>query len=254
VGVQLGVDELLAGTVARRGNTWVFNLNRIDIRTGELAGRVFREVEGDVGAVADAVQSAIPEIYERVSRPGRILVSANVDGAEVVIDDVLIGVYRGDDVTLSNVTPGRHQLVVSAAGYFDWTRVVNVAEGATMQIEADLEAPTPRRDGGGISPLLWIGLGTGVVAGGLATYFGVSSQASREPGLSQAESVAFVEARQTEAIVASICIGVAIAGAAVAILGLFLSDFDGEESSPVEAGAAPLPGGGGLLSVRGRIP
>jgi hypothetical protein len=66
--------------------------------------------------------------------------------------------------------------------------------------------------------------------------------------------VAFVEARQTEAIVASICIGVAIAGAAVAILGLFLSDFDGEESSPVEAGAAPLPGGGGLLSVRGRIP
>jgi hypothetical protein len=254
VGVQLGVDELIAGTVARRGDRWVFNLNRIVIRTGELAGRIFREVEGDVGAVADAVQDAIPELYERVSQPGTLQVSANVEGAEVVVDGVLIGVYRGEPVQLTDVAPGRHELGVSAAGYFDWTRVVNVAEGATMQIEAALESPTAQpRDEGGISPLLWIGLGVGVVAGGLATYFGIASQAERDPGLNRSEAVDFVNARQTEATVANISIGVAIAGAGVAIIGFFLSDFGGGDEAPVSAGIAPLPDGA-ALSVRGRLP
>ncbi|NIS36436.1 MAG: PEGA domain-containing protein, partial [Actinobacteria bacterium] len=87
-------------------------------------------------------QDAIPQLYARVSDPGALLVSADVDGAEVVVDGVLIGVFRGEPVELADVAPGRHELVVSAAGYFDWTRVVNVAEGATMQIEASLESPT----------------------------------------------------------------------------------------------------------------
>jgi hypothetical protein len=254
VGVQLGVDELIAGTVARRGDRWVFNLNRIEIRTGELAGRIFREVSGDVGAVADAVQDAIPELYERVSEPGVLLVSATVEGAEVVVDDVLIGVYRGEPVQLEEVAPGRHELVVSAAGYFDWTRVVNVAEGATMQIEAALESPTVQpHEEGGISALLWIGLGVGVVAGGLATYFGIASQAELESGLTMQEAEDFYNARQAEATVANISIGVAIAGAGVAVLGFFLSDFGSDDESSVEAGIAPLPNGA-AVSVRGRLP
>jgi len=255
VGVQLGVDEMVAGTIARRGDRWVFNLNRIDIRSGELAGRIFREVSGDVGAVADSVQDAIPELYERVSDPGILLVSASVDGSEVVVDGVLIGVYRGEAVRLTEVSPGRHELVVSAAGYYDWTRVVNVAEGATMQIEASLEEPSaPSEGGGGISPLFWVGLGTGVVAGGLATYFGVSSQQEPESGLNRAETVDHVNARQTEAVVASVCIGVGVAAAAVMVIGIFTSDWGGADEPPVEAGVAPLPEGGGVVAVRGRLP
>ena len=43
IGVELGVDELIAGTLGRREQVWIFNLNRIDIRSGVLAGRAFKK-------------------------------------------------------------------------------------------------------------------------------------------------------------------------------------------------------------------
>ncbi|MBW2460826.1 MAG: PEGA domain-containing protein [Deltaproteobacteria bacterium] len=252
VGVHLGVDEIIAGTVARRGNRWVFNINRIDMRSGDLAGRVFREVPGDVGALADAVQAAIPELYTQVADAAQLLVSTNVDGAEVVVDGVLVGVYRGEAVELAEVAPGRHELVVTAAGYFDWTRVVNVAEGAIMQIEATLEVPDDPGQGRGISPLVWIGFGTAAVAGGMAIYFGVSSQQAHESGITRAEAEQFVDTKSTEATIANVSMVVAAAGLGLAIIGLLLSDFGGDEEA-MTAFAVPVDGGA-LLSVRGSLP
>lgn len=252
VGVQLGVDEIIAGTVARRQDRWVFNINRIDMRSGDVAGRVFREVPGDLGALADAVQSAIPELYAQVPDVAEILVSANVDGAEVVVDGELIGVYRGEAVHLTEVAPGRHELVVTAAGYFDWTRVVNVAEGATMQIEAALEVPAPAVERGGISPLVWVGFGTAAVATGAAIYLGISSQQAYEGGGTQQEAQEFFDARSAEATAANVSMVVAAAGLGLAIVGLLLSDFGGDDDQ-VTAFAAPIEGGA-LLSLRGRMP
>ncbi len=252
VGVHLGVDEIIAGTIARRGDRWIFNINRIDMRSGDLAGRVFQEVPGDVGALADAVQAAIPELYTQVTDPAQLLVSTNVDGAEVVVDGVLIGVYRGEAVQLVDVAPGRHELVVTAAGYFDWTRVVNVAEGATMQIEATLEVPDDPGESGGISPLVWIGFGTAAVAGGMAIYFGVSSQQTLEGEATRAEALQYIDTRSTEATIANVSMVVAGAGLGLAIIGLLLSDFGGDEGG-VTAAAMPIEGGA-LLSLRGSLP
>jgi hypothetical protein len=258
IGVELDVDELVAGTVGRRDTQWIFNVNRIDIRTGELAGRVFREVDGDVGALADAMQAAVPELYERARQPGALIVSANVEGAEVVVDGALVGIYRGSPVELRGVTPGRHEVTVSASGYFDWSRVVNVADGATMQIDAALEAP--RRDGeddgsGGsrISPLLWVGLGAAAAAGGLAIAFGIASQAERPAPdtVTRAEAAEFVDARRLEANIANVAMGIAGAGLVAALVGLLVSDFGGDDET-VSASVAPLPGGAAAI-VGGRL-
>ena len=104
VGVQLDVVEVVAGTLAHRDERWVFNLNRVDVRTGEIVGRVFREVEGDLGAVADALNAAIPELYAPAPEPeppvppaplepapGALVLSTPVDGAEVAIEGALVG-------------------------------------------------------------------------------------------------------------------------------------------------------------------
>ncbi len=254
IGVELGVDELVAGTVGRRNTRWIFNVNRIDIRTGELAGRVFREVEGDVGALADSMQQAVPELYERPRQPGGLLVSANVDGAEVVVDGSLVGIYHGSAVELTNVAPGRHEITVSAAGYFDWSRVVNVADGATMQIEAALDAPRRRgeEEPSGLSPLFVVGVGVAAAAGGVAIGFGIASQATRPDGITRTEAVEFVDARSTEAAVADIAMGVAGAGLVTAVIGLLVSDFGGGDQDVPDVAFSPLPGGG-VIGVRGHL-
>ncbi|NIS36435.1 MAG: hypothetical protein GWO04_43755, partial [Actinobacteria bacterium] len=55
-----------------------------------------------------------------------------------------------------------------------------------------------------------------------------------------------------EATIANISMGVTAAGVAAAVIGLFLSDFSGDEA-PVTAGVAPLPDGASV-AVAGRLP
>lgn len=256
VGVELSVDEVIAGTVGRRGPVWIFNINRIDIRSGELVGRAFREMDGDLGAVAAAIQESVPELYRAVSRPATLLVSTNVDGAEVFIDGMLIGVYRGEPVELPDVAPGRHEVAVSARGHFEWERAVRVAEGATLQIEATLEEVRGPEVDADISPLLWVGLGVALGAGGAAVAFGTLSQREPGPALTRADAISFADDRRRDANIANASLAVTAAGVALAVTGLLLSDFSGEVEPGRERrarlGAAPL-AGGALLAVEGAL-
>jgi len=247
VGVELGVDELMAGTVARRGGRWVFNINRIDIHTGQLAGRAFREVDGDVGALADAIQDAVPSLYEQAERAATLLVSANVEPAEVSVDGMVVGTYRGEPLRVPDVTAGRHELLVSAAGRHSWRRSVNVSEGATVQLEAVLDIPVVS---GGVSPLVWVGAVVAGVGAGGAIGFGLSSRRDPAADESRADQIDFVDARRRDALIANIGMGVAAAGVAMALLGLLLSDFGGAEEDVAGLTIEPR-AGGTMLSVAG---
>ncbi|MGF1467835.1 MAG: hypothetical protein ACFCGT_17080 [Sandaracinaceae bacterium] len=87
VGVELGVREVIGGTVTRRNGRWVFNLNRIDVVEGALVGRAFREVEGDLGAVADALTTAAEDIYRRTAGPPLTLAAASTGQRDDVAPD-----------------------------------------------------------------------------------------------------------------------------------------------------------------------
>jgi hypothetical protein len=228
IGVELGVDELIAGTVGRRGTTWVFNLNRFDIRSGELAGRVFQEIEGDVGALADGFEATIPNLFARELNPATLVVSASVAGAEIHLNGVLVGVFRDEPVRIDNLRPGRHELRVSAGGYFDWERTVSLGEGTALQVDAALESPGVE-NGTHVSPLFIGGLVAAGVGAGLAIGFGIASQAEPGNDVTRAQAFDFYDARDTEALVANISLAVAGAGVVSAVIGLLLSDFSGDE-------------------------
>ncbi len=237
-GRALEVDQVVAGTIGRRGDTWIFNLNRIDIRSGRLVGRAFREVQGGLGSVAAAIQAAIPTLYEVTRRPATLLLGANVEGAELSVDGVLVGIYRGDPVRIGDLTAGRHEIAVNAPAHYEWKRVVNVVPGATLQIDASLDAVSRR---GGLSPFLWIGAGVLVAGGATATAFGISSQRTPAQGTTRADAVDFASARRTDALVANIAVGAAAAGLVTGLVGLLLSDFGGDTShgSDVAVGIGP---------------
>lgn len=244
VGVELGVDEVIAGTIARREQTWIFNLNRIDIRSGQLAGRAFREVEGDLGELADALSASIPSLYETPSEPTTLLIAASIDGAEIFVDGALVGVYRGEPVRLDDVAPGRHEVRVSAPGHLEWTRAANVQGGATLQLDAVLD-PIPVASEPYVSPLVYIGGGIAILGGGAATYFGLQSRQDPDPELNRAQAVEFVDARERDALFANIGLAAVATGVLTLGLGLVLSDFDGEPVG-VRAGVTPHDGGATL--------
>lgn len=249
IGVQLDVDELIAGTVGRRGESWIFNINRIDIQSGELVGRAFREVGGGLGAVAAAIQAAIPTLYEEAREAGALVLETNVDGAEISVDGVLVGIFRGEPVRLGDVSPGRHEITVNATGHYEWRRVVDVGPGATLQIDVPLEAVAS--GGGGLSPLFWIGTGVAIGAGVAALYFGFASQEEPPQGGTRMDAVEFVDDRETEAMVANVAMGAAAAGILTAVVGLLVSDFGGDGAT-ARASVSPI-AGGAIVGVGGSM-
>lgn len=246
VGVQLALTEMIAGTLARRGDAWMFNLNRVDVRSGQTLGRVFREVNGDLGVVADALSDAVPDLYPVIERPAT-LVLRTVPGAEVAVDGVVIGAAIEGTLRLPEVPPGQHHLRVSAPGRIRWARVVRFAPGAELHLEAHLRPLVRRTEA--VHPLVWIGGGIAAAAMGGAIALGVLSQErlelSREARwtgeVTRAEAVGFFDTREREAIAADILFSVAGAAAIVGAVALFFPTVTVEAED--ELGVIPVPGG-----------
>ena len=247
VGVQLRVDEVIAGTLRRSDETWAFNLNRIRIDSGEVAGRAFGEVQGDLGELAAALTNALPQLYQAPN--SRLRVRVNVIGARVEIDARDAVVYDGDAVELSDLTPGEHEVVVRADGYSHWRRVVNLEPDDDLMLEAGLVPVAPQVESAGLNPLIWVGAALALAGGGVATAFGLLSRQERDVNGTRAEAVAFIDARKRDALIANIGFGTLGAGAILALIGLLVSDFD---STEVQASAA-IGTDGAQLVLRGRL-
>ncbi|HHH28169.1 MAG TPA: PEGA domain-containing protein, partial [Polyangiaceae bacterium] len=152
VGVQLDVAEVIAGTLAHRDGRWVFNLNRVDVRAGEIVGRVFQELTAArdaLGDVADALDAAIAGLYtppepnvvedepapdsgaspagEPVDR-GTLIVTASATSATITL--LRGGVVQSYNTAVETSLPaGEVALTVSAPGYQTWRRTVRIEAG-----------------------------------------------------------------------------------------------------------------------------
>lgn len=218
VGVQLAVQEVVAGTLARQGERWVFNVNRVDVRRGEIVGRVFREVDGDLAEVADALSAAVPELYATPVRTATLVIACEASGAEASLDGVLLGTIDGE-LREEGIAAGQHELRVSAPGHRAWRREVRFTEGAEVHVDARL-VPSITES---ISPLAWIAGGVAVAAFVPALALGVSSQSQLEltsdqrssMEVTRAELLDYYRAREHEAIAADVLF--AIAGVAAIV-------------------------------------
>jgi hypothetical protein len=259
VGVELGVTEVIAGTLARRMGTsdelvWAFAIQRLDVRTGEMLGRVFREVNGDFGQLLHAIEESFPEIYVTLVRPGRLLLSANVVGAEIELDGASMGRYEGSPLRREIIEPGHHVVRVRASGYRELTRDIEIEAGATLVIEAALE-PSRRFVP---SALVYAGSAVMVASLALGIGLGVSSQQTPSGSLSMRETIeGFYPARETEALVANVFFGVAGLGAILGVVGIAIS---GEEQNADESSTTafspwltPMGGDGLMIGAGGRF-
>lgn len=63
IGAALGVPEIVSGSLARLGESWLLSIQRIDARHARVAGRCSRRIQGDMDSVLDAVPHALTELY-----------------------------------------------------------------------------------------------------------------------------------------------------------------------------------------------
>ena len=143
VGTELGVTSMVVGTLGRRGDDYVYNLNLIDIGSGRVENRVFEMVAGGkVDSLIAAVQSTADRLFEPKIEPGAVRVTSETRGAMVYLDDAFMG---STPVRRDGVEPGAHSLRVEKEGHVGWAKEIEVPAGATMEVKVPLAALAERR-------------------------------------------------------------------------------------------------------------
>ena len=108
-------------------------------------------------AVTSTPSAAVGTESPRPSAPaagGTLKIVTRPPGVQVELDGVAVGVTP---LTLTGVTPGRHTIRVSRAGYRSASREFDVIQGETLTFDLALSTPaspgTPRRRAPGAPPL-----------------------------------------------------------------------------------------------------
>jgi hypothetical protein len=240
VGTELSVDEIIAGTVGARDGGFTIRLIRQEIATGEVRGRFSRDVQGQAAALPPVLQAAAAEIYREPERPAELRVDANVEGAEVFVDDARVGTTP---LRLAEVAPGSHRVRVDSVGWRGQTRRVRLRSGGHAELDFTLvEAPEERLASSGSPPstlavvTTWTSAGLAVASAALGTVFALRSQSGFPDDATQREASSALDTREDEALVANI----AFAGAGtLAALALYMLVFQGDAVFGADAEGAP---------------
>ena len=173
IGGALGVELLVAGGVGKLGDTYLLSLKLIDVREAKVLAREERTVSGKVEELVSvsrqAARTLLRPILEQES--GTLEVSCSEEGAEVYIDDVMVGTTP---LPPRKVPGGYHALKINKKRFVVYGQDVKIEPQQTTRVAVTLlpseafiteyksKASTYRT-------LAWVFTGVAVAAAGSAT-------------------------------------------------------------------------------------
>lgn len=244
LGERLGLDQLVAVTLARTDRGFAFDLGRYDPRTGTLRVSTSRLVSGtDGGVLAEAMLSALARSEEPPAPElARLLVRVTPEAAAVSIDDRDAAVD-----TVIELTAGLHQLRVTSPGFVPVERSLDLVEGELREVDVVLSAQPRSREPPILPPDPFTPVaaavgGVGVAAGGLTLVFGLRSRREISVGSTRAEAIAHVQARRRDARVANAGLSVGAAALVATVVAGALAWRAGR-ARRARVSAGPLAGG-----------
>lgn len=249
--------------------TVLFNLGQTarELKDYAVALKAFEQYLDEGGAKVPAarhkeVAASIEELRRKV---GTLKITSNVEGAEVLLDDVSAGVTPLAAPIVVNV--GRHKLSATSTGYTPVTRAVDVAGTTETPVALDLEKIAPvvttvieapkEPQKLGTPTIVWVMLGitagSGVAAGvtgGLAVSArgGLKSALGTFPGDPKAITAAQGKTR-TLAITTDVLGGITIAGAVTAVVLYAIAPKTAAKTEKVTVRLDVSPAGLGLHGV-----
>jgi hypothetical protein len=171
VGVSLGVGRLVTGVVRREGGRFFLSLTLTDIAANRVQGQFFRQVDGAVGDLVQALVDGVERLLDPNRAPGRLRVRSDPEGARVTVDDAFLG---STPFLSGSLAPGPHAVRVELDRHFAWRSTVTVLPGRELPIDLGRNDLASRRIW---APYLAYGTATGAaLCGATGLAFGALAQ------------------------------------------------------------------------------
>ena len=182
IGKRLGVEVIVAGTVAAMGDSYILNIKAVDVAAGTQLRRLATEpLRGSPDELIDAIRVAAYRLLAPDQLHGSIVVLSDLIGAAVLVDGQRIGMTPLPG-PIARVALGEHVLRVEARGYepFEETVAVRFQKASRVTVRLATTASVtpvgpatvvrPRRQPWYSSP--WFYVGAGVVAAAAGVVIG----------------------------------------------------------------------------------
>ena len=215
----------------------LYNLGQVsnEMRDYVEAQRYFQRYLTEGAGEVDAARKQEVENYlvKIAGRIATIVLSSNLEGADLFIDDLLVGKSpMGEPV---RVSAGTRRLSASISGHSRVTQVVEAAGGDTLVVKleftpqsknddvAQQAAPGATAPAPGVHPAMWLGIASGVLAVGtgvmafLANSDSSNYQDALERKTSASELQSFHDGAKTKALVTDILLGATVVTTAVTV-------------------------------------
>lgn len=141
-GKSLGVTKLIFGVVtASAGDTYVVTLKLVDTNRGVVDSWVAEQVT-KMQATAAGLKGPVQKWFGTLTGQravGTIHIKGEMIGTSVSLDGTPQGVTGADDLVISNVSVGQHELLATKPGYDPVRRPVSVAAGDTIRVALKLQ-------------------------------------------------------------------------------------------------------------------
>jgi tetratricopeptide (TPR) repeat protein len=251
----------------------LYNLGQVcnELREYTEAQRYFESYLSDG---ADEIQPArkreVEALLAKLSgRIATLVLSSNVAGAELFVDDVSVG--KSPLTGPVRVSTGTRRVSAAISGRPRITRVVEAAGGDTLPVRLEFapnpadaahsvqnSAPDSNRKSDGAGPVLWLGISTGVLAvgAGVMSYLAARDSANYQDAVRRKTTPQELDqldnSATTKALVADILLGATVvAGAATLVFALKDNGTRETESNRNHRASAHLTIGVGALSLSG---
>ena len=205
-GKSLDADKLIYGSVKKAGADFAVWLKLFDVRKEKLESWLTETLpasQADAAGVRAAAGRWFSKLTGHPLNAGTLLIAANPFGATLTLDGIPVGVSTEQPLTLSEVKPGKHEVVATKAGLSPARQQFMVAVGQTVSVNLTLHAggdmpgvgagatasgrsdvtarkrsqsPLPDGDGdgrGGYRTGFWVTMGAGLISAGAAVKFGL---------------------------------------------------------------------------------
>jgi|GEM_PF-4485935 len=154
IGAGLDSTHLIYGTVKKANPKPPYSFevvtNLFNVETGKIEKTTKIVVPADKQGTVYLQESADRVIGELFNEPPSttIIIQSNVAGAEIILDETRIGETGSDPLWIRKVEPGKHRIIVKKEGYKIFEKILEVAKGSRVDLDAPLFRLEKGEEGG----------------------------------------------------------------------------------------------------------
>ncbi|HEX2659458.1 MAG TPA: PEGA domain-containing protein [Polyangia bacterium] len=151
-GKSLDADKLIYGSVKKSGADFAVWLKLFDVRKEKLESWLTETLpasQADAAGVRAAAGRWFSKLTGHPLNAGTLLIAANPFGATLTLDGIPVGVSSEQPLTLSEVKPGKHEVVATKSGLNPARQQFMVAVGQTVSVNLTLHEGAMAENGSG---------------------------------------------------------------------------------------------------------